>query len=95
MQPPCVGTDISALQLPVGFITCGGEEVKAKRSGNNGSAGGRPLNRLPRRALPSSASDPPPPQTLLLIQAAHKRKVQPSNAIMPLLWPREQRLVPP
>lgn len=59
MQPPWVGTDVSALQLPVGFITCGGEEVKAKRSGNNGSPGGRPLNRLPRRALPSSASNPP------------------------------------
>lgn len=38
---------------------------------------------------------PPPPQTLLLIEAARKRKVQPSNAIMPLLWLREQRLVPP
>lgn len=90
MQPPWVGTGVSALQLPVGFITCGGEEVKAKRSGNNGSPGGRPLNRLPRRALPSSASNPK-----LLIQAAHKQKVQPSNAIMPLLWPREQHLVPP
>lgn len=67
MQPPWVGTDVSALQLPVSFITSGGEEVKAKRSGNNGSLGGRPLNRLPRRALPSTASnlpiDPSSPQT--------------------------------
>lgn len=37
---------------------------------------------------------PPLPQTFLLIQTAHKRKVQPSNAIMTLLWLREQRLGP-
>lgn len=57
-EPLWVGTDVSALQLPVSFIMSRGEEVKAKKNRNNGSLGGRPLNRLPRRTLPFSASNP-------------------------------------
>lgn len=87
MQPPWVGTGVSALQLPVGFIMSGGEEVKAKRNRNNG------VQEVVHLTASPGEPCPPPPQTLLLIQAAHKIKVRSSNAIMPPLWLREQRLV--